>query len=68
MLMEFKSLHILTDDERHVLDGWASGKSNVRIATDCHMSERTVQSILSRLRKMYDDVQLFSPILPPRKA
>ena len=61
MLLEFRSLVCLTDDEDRILDGWANGNSITRISTDSNMSERTVSSVIAKLRSMYDDVQPYTP-------
>ena len=66
MLAEFRSLVCLTEDEDHVLDGWAYDKSTVWIAMRWNLSTRTVGYILARLRALYDEVQPYSPLLPPR--
>ena len=57
MLREFRSLVCLTHDEDRILNLWANGNSITRISTDSNMSERTVSSVIARLRAMYDDVQ-----------
>ena len=67
MLREFRSLVCLTDDEDRILGLWANGNSITRISTDSNMSERTVSSVIARLRAMYDDVQPYTPLLPPRE-
>lgn len=66
MLREFRSLAILTDEEDLVLDGWSKGRSIPTISMDAHLSERTVNNIIARLRAVYDDVQPYTPLLPPR--
>lgn len=66
MLREFRSLVCLTDDEERILVGWANGNSITKISTDSNMSERTVSSVIARLRAMYDDVQPYTPLLPQR--
>lgn len=67
MLAEFRSLVCLTEDEDHVLEGWAYDKSIVCMARQCSLSERTINEILNRLRTMYDEVQPYSPLLPKRR-
>lgn len=68
MLEEFRKLAILTKDEDDVLSGWACGRSLTYIALTCGMSERTVSRHLEAIREKYDAVQIYSPLLPPRKT
>lgn len=67
ILAEFRSLAILTDEEDKILTYWSRGKSQVEIGSLCGMDERTVRSYIRRLRDLYDQVQPFTPLLPPRK-
>lgn len=67
MLEDFKRLVYLTEDQEKVLDGWAKKWSLQRIATFCHMTDRNVSDIKKELRAMYDQVQIYSPLLPARK-
>lgn len=66
MLSEFRRLACLTEDEDKVLVAWARGWSIARIAMHCHVSERTVNNIIKKLRQKYDRVYIYSPCLPPR--
>lgn len=66
MLREFESLTCLTDDETEVLHDWAHGKSIVHSAMRLHMGETKVKDIRKVLRRKYDDVQPYSPLLPQR--
>lgn len=66
MLDEFRKLAFLTEDEDNVLSGWACGKSLTYIALMCGMSERTVSRHLENIRKKYDEVQIYTPLLPAR--
>lgn len=66
MLREFESLACLSDEERLVLHDWAYGKSIVYTAMRCHMGETKVKDIRKQLRKKYDAVQIYSPLLPKR--
>ena len=65
-LAEFRSLVCLSDEENQVLEDWARGRTKAWIATNRNMSERTVGSILSRLRSLYDGVEPYTPLLPKR--
>ena len=67
MLAEFRKLAILTEDEDKVLSGWSCHKSIVDIALTVGMSERTVSRHLEHIRGKYDEVQKFTPLLPPRR-
>ena len=65
-LAEFRSLVCLSDEENQVLEDWARGSTKAWIATNRNMSERTVGSILARLRSLYDGVEPYTPLLPKR--
>jgi DNA-binding NarL/FixJ family response regulator len=67
MLADFRCLACLTEDEDKVLTAWAKGWSNVKMADQLGMSDRTVSRHLESLREKYDAVQVYSPLLPPRK-
>ena len=67
MLMDFRTLACLTEDEDKVLTAWAKGWSNVKMADQLGMSDRTVSRHLESIRDKYDAVQIYSPLLPPRK-
>ena len=67
MLADFRMLACLTEDEDKVLTAWAKGWSNVKMADQLGMSDRTVSRRLESLREKYDAVQVYSPLLPPRK-
>lgn len=66
MLREFESLACLSDEEKEVLRDWAYGKSIVHTAMRCHMGETKVKDVRKTLRKKYDGVQIYSPLLPKR--
>lgn len=67
MLREFESLACLSDEEVIVLHDWAHGKSIIQTSMNHHMSERKVKDLRQILRQKYDAVQIYTPILPPRK-
>lgn len=67
MLADFRTLACLTEDEDKVLTAWAKGWSNVKMADQLGMSDRTVSRHLESIRDKYDAVQIYSPLLPPRK-
>lgn len=66
MLREFRKLAILTDEEDSVLTEWARNKSNAYIGIILGIPERTVIRRIDSLRKKYDAVQKYSPLLPRR--
>ena len=67
MLAEFRKLAILTEDENKVLDCWANSYSTVKTGFKCSMADRTVARCLQTIRRKYDAVQPYSPLLPKRK-
>lgn len=67
MLREFESLACLSEEERLVLHDWAHGKSIVQTSMNHHMSERKIKDLRQVLRRKYDAVQIYTPILPARK-
>ena len=68
MLREFETLACLSEEEKIVLHDWAHGKSIVNTAMMHHMSERKVKEIRQMLRRRYDAVQIYTPLLPERSA
>lgn len=67
MLDDFRRLACLTEDEDKVLTAWAKGWSIVKISMTLGMSERTVNDVIRSIRRKYDAVQIYSPLLPARK-
>lgn len=67
MLREFRDLACLSEDEDAVLQDWADGKSVVSTSMRRNMSTRRVDELRQRIRARYDDVQIYTPLLPPRK-
>ena len=55
-----------TGAERIVLRDWADGESVTYTAMTHAMSDSTVEKIRSRIRKKYDQVQPYTPLLPER--
>lgn len=66
MLREFEELACLSEEEKAVLHDWAYGHSIVSTSIRQHMSETKVKDIRKVLRDKYDDVQPYTPLLPPR--
>ena len=67
MLADFRRIACLTEDEDKILTALAKGWSNVKMADKLNMSDRTVSRHLERIWDKYDAVQIYSPLLPPRK-
>ena len=67
MLKEFRSLACLSEEEDLVLTDWAFGKSIVSTAMRCSMSDRKVKSIRKSIRMKYDNVCIYTPLLPERR-
>lgn len=66
MMREFESLACLSEDETIVLHDWVNGKSITATTMDHHMGSTKVKDIRNTLRKKYDAVQIYSPLLPKR--
>ena len=66
MMREFESLACLSEDEKIVLHDWVNGKSITATTMDHHMGSTKVKDIRNTLRKKYDAVQIYSPLLPKR--
>ena len=66
-LAEFRSLACLSGEEDVVLQDWADGKSVVNTSMSRSMSTRQVDKIRNQIRKKYDAVQIYTPLLPPRQ-
>lgn len=66
-LAEFRSLACLSDEEDIVLQDWANGKSVVKTSMDRSMSTRQVDKLRNQIRKKYDAVQIYTPLLPKRQ-
>ena len=69
MLAEFRSLACLTAEEKEVLKDWARGDMDITAtATRLNMGTRKVDALRESIRRKYDDVQIYTPLLPPRQA
>lgn len=66
MLREFEHLACLSEEERIVLYDWAFDRYLANTHMNHSMSETKIKEIRSRLRRKYDAVQPFTPLLPPR--
>lgn len=67
ILEEFIRLGNLTKEEEMIMRTRCDSWSIVQQATTLGMSVSTVNRIIRRLKKKYDAVQPYSPLLPPRK-
>lgn len=63
----FISEAMLTKDEEMILRTRVAGWTRVQQSMELGMSLSTVDRIINRLKKKYDQVQRFNPLLPPRK-
>lgn len=66
-LAEFRSLACLSAEENTVLQDWADGKSVVNTSMTRNMSTRQVDKLRNQIRKKYDAVQIYTPLLPKRQ-
>jgi hypothetical protein len=66
MVREFEYLACLSEDESIVLHDWALGRSIVATSMNHNMCETKVKDIRKTLRKKYDAVEIFTPLLPKR--
>lgn len=64
---EFRSLACLSEEEDTILQDWADGKSVVNTSMKRNISTRQVDKIRNQIRKKYDAVQVYTPLLPARK-
>ena len=58
---------MLTKDEEWILRTRVAGWSSTKQAVELNMSIANVDKIISKLKKKYDNVQKYNPLLPPRK-
>lgn len=57
----------LSEDEEIVIRTRAAGWSRIKQAMELNLSVSTIDRIISRLKRKYDEVQASDPILPPRQ-
>lgn len=55
----------LSEDEEIVIRTRAAGWSRIKQAMELNLSVSTIDRIISRLKRKYDEVQASDPILPP---
>lgn len=63
---EFRYLARLTEDEDKILQDWEAGHSVTKSARLRNMSPRQVDRNRNQIRRKYDAVQPFTPLLPKR--
>ena len=64
---EFIKDGMLSKEEEYIIRTRAVGYTITQQAEDLHMSTDNVSKIIARLKKKYDMVQKYNPLLPPRK-
>lgn len=67
ILEEFIRIGALTETEEKVMRTRIAGWSRTEQALKLGMSVATVDRAIKRCKVKYDNCQMFSPILPPRK-
>lgn len=68
MIRELCSVARLTDREKTVLHDWADDVPIWKTAQKCSVSDRTINNDRDSIRKKYDSVSIYSPLLPKRQA
>ena len=66
ILDDFRYLASLTKEEEEVLQDWAAGRTVVNTSMRRNLSIRQVERIRNQIRKKYDAVQPYTPLLPKR--
>lgn len=66
ILDEFRYLARPTKEEEIILRDWEAGYSVTKSAMDHNFSTRTVDRIRNQIRRKYDAVQPYTPLLPKR--
>lgn len=59
---------MLSKDEEMIMRTRVAGWSRTKQALELGMSISTVDRIIADLKKKYDNVQKYNPLLPPRKS
>ena len=68
-LAEFRSLACLTAEENEVLTDWARGDIDIRATADrLHVGTRKIDTLRESIRRKYDEVSIYTPLLPKRQA
>lgn len=64
---EFVREAMLTELEEAVIRTRVAGWSRVRQSAELNISMSTLDRCISTLKKKYDNVQKYDPVLPPRR-
>lgn len=67
ILERFIELAVLTKDEEAIMRTRVAGWTITQQSIELGLSVSTVNRIIDKLKKKYDAVQKYDPILPPRK-
>ena len=67
ILEEFIALAVLNEDEEKILRTRVAGWTITRQSMAFNLSISAVNRIIKRLKVKYDNVQPYSPLLPPRR-
>lgn len=67
ILERFIELAILTKEEEMIIRTRVAGWSRVEQSMKFGMSTQKIDRIIRRLKDKYDEVQVYDPLLPPRK-
>lgn len=68
ILEKFIEIAMLNDEEEAIMRTRVAGWTITKQAMELGMSEAKVSKIIARLKKKYDKVQKYEPLLPPRKS
>ena len=68
ILEEFIRIGALTEDEEAIMRTRVAGWTRTKQSMELHMSMSKIDKLISRLKVKYDNVQPYSPILPPRRS
>lgn len=67
ILETFISEAMLTEEEEMIIRTRVAGWSRTKQSIEFGMSIATVDKHIAQLKKKYDNVQKYNPVLPPRK-
>lgn len=68
ILETFISEALLTKEEEEIMRTRVAGWSRTKQAMELGMSLSTVDRHIANLKRKYDSVQKYNPILPPRRS
>lgn len=67
ILEEFIRIGCLSKTEEMIMRTRVHGWTITKQSYELNMSESNIKKIIARLKKKYDSVEKYSPLLPPRK-